>query len=125
VRGKTRVEVEAAARLHGFGAAAVATAKDHAEDLHLRARGSVWEMEDPVYGTMREHGPAPKLSGTPARYKWAAKPVGFHNEYVLSRLLGLAPDQIKALEGKGVIGKWADRRGPKPPDGWSGEGVVE
>lgn len=125
VRGKTRVEVEAAARLHGFGAAAVATAKDHAEDLHLRARGSVWEMDDPVYGTMREHGPAPKLSGTPARYKWAAKPVGFHNEYVLGRLLGLTPDQIKGLQGKGVIGKWADRRGPKPPDGWAGEGVIE
>ncbi len=124
VLGKTRAEVEALARQHKFSATAVATAKDHYEDPHLRARGSVWEMEDPVYGTMVEHGPAPKLSETPARYKWAAKPVGFHNEYVLGRLLGLRPDQLKQLEEQGVIGKWADRRGPKPPDGWDGEGVV-
>ncbi|HSB69460.1 MAG TPA: CoA transferase [Candidatus Methylomirabilis sp.] len=124
-RELTRAEVEASGRLHGFSAAAVATAKDHYADAHLRARASVWEMEDPVYGSMVEHGPAPKLSETPARYKWAAKPVGFHNEYVLGRLLGLRPDQIQALERQGVIGKWADRRGPKPPDGWSGEGMIE
>jgi crotonobetainyl-CoA:carnitine CoA-transferase CaiB-like acyl-CoA transferase len=124
VREKTRAGVEAAARQHGFTAAGVATAKDHYADPHLRARGSVWEMEDPVYGTMVEHGPAPKLSETPARYKWAAKPVGFHNEYVLGRLLGLGPDRLRALEEQGVIGKWADRRGPKPPDGWDGEGLI-
>ena len=124
VRRMTRAEVEAVARQHGFTAAAVATSRDHYGDAHLRARGSVWEMEDPVYGTMMEHGPAPKLSETPARYKWAAKPVGFHNAYVLGRLLGLGPDKLKALEQQGVIGKWADRRGPKPPDGWDGEGIV-
>lgn len=124
-RELTRGEVESCAREHGFAAAAVATAKDHYEDAHLRARGSVWEMEDPVYGTMVEHGPAPKLSETPARYKWAAKPVGFHNEYVLGRLLGLRPNQIEELERRGIIGKWADRRGPKPPDGWNGQGMIE
>lgn len=124
-QGLTRGQVEALARRHGFAAAAVATARDHYEDAHLRARGSVWEMEDPVYGVMVEHGPAPKLSETPARYKWAAKPVGFHNEYVLGRLLGLGPEQLKELERRGVIGKWADRRGPKPPDEWSGEGLIE
>jgi len=125
VRALTREEVEALARRNHFAAAAVATARDHYEDAHLQARGSVWEMEDPVYGTMVEHGPAPKLSETPARYKWAAKPVGFHNEYVLGRLLGLDPEQLKELERRGVIGKWADRRGPKPPDDWSGEGILE
>jgi crotonobetainyl-CoA:carnitine CoA-transferase CaiB-like acyl-CoA transferase len=124
VRGMTRAEVEAEARRYGFGAAAVATARDHYEDAHLRARGSVWEMEDPVYGRMIEHGPAPKLSETPLRYKWAAKPVGFHNEYVLRRLLGLSHDQIRGLEERGVIGKWADRRGPKPPEEWIDEGLV-
>ncbi len=123
-RSMTRAELEALARQHGFTASAVATARDQYENPHLRSRGSVWELEDPVYGSMVEHGPAPKLSETPARYKWAAKPVGFHNEYVLGRLLGLRPDQLKALEEQGVIGKWADRRGPKPPDGWDGEGLI-
>jgi crotonobetainyl-CoA:carnitine CoA-transferase CaiB-like acyl-CoA transferase len=125
VRELTRAEVEAAARKYRFAAAAVATAKDHYDDPHLRARGSVWEMEDPVYGTMVENGPAPKLSETPMRYKWAAKPVGFHNEYVLGRLLGLSQDQIEELERQRVIGKWADRLGPKPPDDWTpGKGEI-
>jgi crotonobetainyl-CoA:carnitine CoA-transferase CaiB-like acyl-CoA transferase len=122
IRGMSRAEVEALAERHGFAAAGVATARDHYSNPHLRARGSVWEMEDPVYGTMVEHGPAPKLSATPLRFKWAAKPVGFHNEDVFGRLLGLSPDQIAELEKQRVIGKWADRKGPKPPDGWqSGE----
>jgi len=125
VRGMTRLEAEAVARRYGFAAAAVATAKDHYEDAHLRARGSVWEMKDPIYGTMVEHGPAPKLSETPMRYKWAAKPVGFHNEYVLGRILGLSPDQIEELERQKVIGTWADRQGPKPPDDWApGQGDI-
>jgi crotonobetainyl-CoA:carnitine CoA-transferase CaiB-like acyl-CoA transferase len=124
VQEMTRADVENAARQYGFAARAVATARDHYDDAHLHARGSVWEMEDPVYGPMVEHGPAPKLSETPARYKWAAKPVGFHNEYVLGRLLGLRPEQLRELEQQGVIGKWADRRGPKPPDGWDGEGLI-
>ena len=125
LRGMTRVEVEAVGRKHRFAAAAVATAKDHYEDPHLRERGSVWEMEDPMYGNMVEHGPAPKLSETPLRHKWAAKPVGFHNEYVLGRILGLSPDQIEELERQKVIGTWADRQGPKPPDDWApGQGDI-
>jgi crotonobetainyl-CoA:carnitine CoA-transferase CaiB-like acyl-CoA transferase len=115
---KTRKEVEAMARDHRFAAAGVATAQDHYADEHLRARGSVWATEDPVYGTLVEHGPAPKLSETPPRYSWAARPVGFHNEEVLGRLLGLGADQIAELERRHVIGKWADRRGPQPPDEW-------
>ena len=88
------------------------------------ARESVWEMEDPVYVTMVEHGPAPKFSEVPARYKWAGKPVGFHNGYVLVRLLGLRQDQLREPEQQMVIGKWPDRGGPKPPDGWDGEGII-
>lgn len=119
---RTRGEIDRAARRFGVPAAPVMTGKDHYESRHLRARGSVWEHEDPVYGPMVEYGPAPKLSATPARIKWAGKPVGFHNEFVLRRVLGLSDDDIRALEADGVIGKWADRTGARPPDGWSGEG---
>ncbi len=123
--GKSRAQVEAAARQHGIPAAPVMTAKDHYESPHFRARRSVWEYEDPVYGTMVEYGPAPKLSATPARIKWAGKPVGFHNEFVLKKILGLGEAEIRELEAKKVIGKWADRLGAKPPDGWKGEGLLE
>lgn len=124
-REKTRAEVEALARAHGFAAAPVMSARDHYEDPHLRARGAVWELEDPVYGHLTDYGPAPKLSGTPARYKWVGPPVGMHNDYVFTRVLGLTAAEIRALEEAGVIGKWADRLGAKPPDGWTGEGVVQ
>lgn len=124
-RAKTREEVEALGRQHGFAAARVMSARDQYEDPHLRARGAVWELEDPVYGPITDYGPAPKLSGTPARYKWVGPPVGMHNDYIFSRLLGLSAEELRALEEAGVIGKWADRVGPKPPDGWAGEGFLQ
>jgi crotonobetainyl-CoA:carnitine CoA-transferase CaiB-like acyl-CoA transferase len=115
---KSRTEIEGLAEKHGFAAARVATAEDRYKDEHLRTRGTVWEYEDPLYGRLVEHGPAPKLSETPGRIRWSAKPVGWHNEAILVRLLGLAPARIRELEAQKVIGKWADRPGAKPPDDW-------
>lgn len=117
---QARAELEALGVRHGFAAVRVATAKDKHDDDHLRARGSVWEYEDPLYGKLVEQGPAPKLSETPARIKWAGKPVGWHNHEVLARLLGLTPAQIKGLEEQKVVGQWAERPGAKPPTEWDG-----
>ena len=111
-------EVDRLGQRFGFAAAPVQHAKDHHGDRHLRARGSVWHYEDPMYGPMVEYGPAPKLSETPGRIKWGAKPVGFHNEYVFRTLLGLTSKELRDLADKKVIGKWADRVGAKPPDDW-------
>jgi crotonobetainyl-CoA:carnitine CoA-transferase CaiB-like acyl-CoA transferase len=121
--GRTRAEIGRAARRAGVAAAPVMSARDHAESAHLRARGSVWEHDDPVYGRMVEYGPAPKLSATPARIKWAGKPVGFHNEIVLKRILGLDETRIRELSEAGAIGRWTEgRRGAGPPEDWGGEG---
>jgi crotonobetainyl-CoA:carnitine CoA-transferase CaiB-like acyl-CoA transferase len=114
---RTRAEVEAAGRSHGFAAAPVLHGGDQYGDPHFRARGSVWETDDPVYGHVVDYGPAPKLSATPARHKWAGKPVGWHNRDVLQGLLGLGDAEISDLERRGVVGRWADRLGAKPPDG--------
>ncbi len=116
--GRTRAEVEAAARIHGFAAARVVHGGDQYHDPHFRARGSVWETDDPVYGRVVDYGPAPKLSATPARHKWVGKPVGWHNRDVLQGLLGLGDAEIADLERRGIVGQWADRRGAKPPDDW-------
>ena len=123
--GKTRVWIERAARKAGVAAAPVMTAADHAKSDHLRARRTLWEHDDPVYGPMVETGPAPKLSATPARIKWAGKPVGFHNDFVFKRILGLDDTKIGELEAVGAVGQWAeDQRGAAPPDGWTGEGKL-
>jgi succinyl-CoA---D-citramalate CoA-transferase len=119
---QARADVEAAARRHGFAAAPVMSARDQYEDRHFRARGSVEELDDQVYGRVVDYGPAPQLSATPARHKWAGRPVGWHNRDVLKGILGLADEEIADLERRGIVGRWADRRGAKPPDDWAGEG---
>jgi len=121
-RTRSRADVEAAARHHGFAAAPVMSARDQYEDPHFRARGSVEELDDQVYGRVVDYGPAPQLSATPARHKWAGRPVGWHNRHVLKGLLGLPDEEIADLERRGIVGRWGDRRGAKPPDDWSGEG---
>ena len=65
-----------------------------------------------------EYGPAPKLSETPGRIKSPARPVGFHNRHVFQSLLGLTSAEMRNLEEKGAIGRWADRPGAKPPAAW-------
>ncbi|MGH2627093.1 MAG: CoA transferase, partial [Anaerolineales bacterium] len=113
---KTRAEIEALAAEHGFSGARVASALDHVEDPHWQARGQVICTDDPLYGEIWNYGSPPKLSATPSRVKWVAKPLGMDNDYVFRGLLGLTSAEIRELEGEGVIGKWADRPGQKPPD---------
>jgi crotonobetainyl-CoA:carnitine CoA-transferase CaiB-like acyl-CoA transferase len=117
-RDRSREELEGLGEKHGFACARVANAEDRYRDEHLRERGTVWAHDDPLYGPMMEQGPAPKLSATPGRIRWAGKPVGWHNEEILTRLLGLSPSRIRELEEKKVVGKWADRPGAKPPEEW-------
>ncbi|MFQ5946922.1 MAG: CaiB/BaiF CoA transferase family protein, partial [Anaerolineae bacterium] len=116
---KTKAEVDELGSRYAFAAASVANAEDHYHDPHLRARGSVWQLHDPIYGEVVEYGPVPKLSETPGRLQWAGKPVGLDNQFVLTRILGLSREEIQALEGQGIIGKWNDMIGRKPPDGWT------
>ncbi len=120
--GRTRAQIEALAAEHGFSAARVANARDHAEDPHWQARGQVVCTDDPLYGEIWNYGPPPKLSATPGRVNWVGKPIGMDNEYILRDILGLSTAEIRELESEGVIGKWADRPGQKPPDDWQGEG---
>ncbi|MGA7564119.1 MAG: CoA transferase [Desulfobaccales bacterium] len=119
-------EIEHLAGIHGFAAHRVVNARDHYHDEHLRQRGAVCEFEDPLYGKVVEYGPGPKLSGSPGRMRWIAKPVGFHNSHVFRTLLNLTEERMQYLLEKRVIGAWADRAGAKPPDHWNGrDGVID
>jgi crotonobetainyl-CoA:carnitine CoA-transferase CaiB-like acyl-CoA transferase len=114
-------EIQRLAEQHHFPAHRVCNAQDHYQDEHLRARGAVCEFEDPLYGKVVEYGPGPKLSQSPGRMRWIAKPVGFHNEHILRNLAGLSEEELKELKEKKVIGAWDDRIGAKPPEDWDGE----
>lgn len=122
---RTKEEIDDSGARHGFAAAPVLSAEDHHAHPHFRERRSVWQLDDPLYGEMVEYGPAPKLSETPGRIKWPARPVGFHNHYVLASLLGLTAAEARDLEERGVVGQWADRPGARPPSSWRpGQGEV-
>ena len=60
-------------------------------------------------------GPSAQLSKTPARTKWLARPVGYHNRLVLKKFLGMSEEEMETLEKKKVIGTFDDRPGLKPP----------
>ncbi len=121
VASKTWAEIDQLAQKHGFSAEKVHNGVDHYTDPHFETRGFKWCIDDPIMGESVEEGIAPKLSETPGRIKWMGKPVGLDNEYVFTKYLGLTKEQLKALEEKGVIGKWTDMIGRTPPDDWDGE----
>ncbi len=113
--GRTRAEIVRASEEAGFSAAPVVGGREQYLDPHLRERGTVWELDDPLYGRIDEYGPVPKLSESPGRIKWTAKPVGYHNERVFGGLLGLSAEEMEELARKKVIGKWAEAPGARPP----------
>ena len=112
---QTREELLRCAASAGFSAVPVRGGREQYGDPHLRARGTVCEVADPLYGRIDEFGPAPKLSKSPGRIKESAKPVGWHNDRVFAGLLGLSAAEMAELTRKKVIGAWADLPGGRPP----------
>ncbi|MGQ9695342.1 MAG: CaiB/BaiF CoA transferase family protein [Thermodesulfobacteriota bacterium] len=103
------------AKEKGFPAAEVLDDLQICHDPWRRERGSVILFNDEMYGEIILAGPSAQLSKTPARTKWIARPVGYHNRIVLKKFLGLTEEEIAALEKDRVIGTFDDRPGLKPP----------
>jgi len=78
-------------------------AKEVANHPHWQQRGAVQWMDDPTYGDLLHQGPAYKMSATPPRMKWALRPVGADNEYILGKLAGLGPEDLRRLEEQETI----------------------
>lgn len=89
---------------HGVPAGAVRSIPALLDDPHLIARGFWRPVQRPFVGQYiagstfyREHGAAAPLRG-------AAPTLGQHNGEVLGGMLGLGPERLAALAGRGVIG---------------------
>ena len=65
----------------------------------------ILEAQHPKAGTVKMTGFPVKLSETPARLRNAPPLLGEHNGEVLGGILGMSPEQIKALYEKKVISK--------------------
>ena len=119
-------EVEELGDKYGFAATRVLEVDDVYNDETYRERGSIQDYEDEMYGLFREPCYPPRMSETPSRLKWGARPIGIDNEYVFNKVLGLPLEEIKELERAGVIYKWnPDIPSTCPPPDWDGKSGVK
>jgi hypothetical protein len=44
-----------------------------------------------------------KLTETPIRTKWVCRPVGYDNEHIYLKYLGLGPQKLKEFQEVGII----------------------
>jgi crotonobetainyl-CoA:carnitine CoA-transferase CaiB-like acyl-CoA transferase len=118
---KTVEEIEELANKYGFAASRVVDAEEAYYSKHLRERGAIQRYYDPLYGELVEPCYPPRME-TPSRLKWAPRPIGFDNEYVLKKYLGLSDEEIQKLYEEGVIFKWNPAVPSQcPPPDWDGK----
>ncbi len=115
VKTKEAAAVIELARKHRFAATEVMDDVQICNDEWRQERGSVIPFEDDMYKKLVIEGPIAMLSKTPGRTKWLSRPLGYHNRYVLKKIMGLTEDQIKELEKERVVGNWDYRVGQRPP----------
>jgi crotonobetainyl-CoA:carnitine CoA-transferase CaiB-like acyl-CoA transferase len=83
-------------------AVAVQTVADIETDPHWRARQLLVDVQNGA-GTVRMHNVVPRLGGTPGDIRWPGGALGEHNRDIYVDELGLNCDELKRLEGSGVI----------------------
>ena len=81
----------------------VYTAAEVAADPQFRHSGMVQEVEDPRLGKLLHPGTVPRIPGETGAPRWPGPAVGAHTDEVLGDLLGMAPAEVEALRGEGVI----------------------
>jgi crotonobetainyl-CoA:carnitine CoA-transferase CaiB-like acyl-CoA transferase len=73
-------------------------------DPHVRARGNLQTVEEPLTGeALAVPGTLPHLADTPGRIDRLGPGLGQHTDEVLGDLLGLSPSQLADLRDRGVV----------------------
>ncbi len=96
-------EVMETFQAHGVTAGMVSDGTTLVNDPHLRSRDSVVEHEHPRQGRLTLPGIVMKLSETPGEIRRHAPLLGQDTHTVLSGLLGLTDEEIRALEAAGAF----------------------
>ncbi|MCS7206323.1 MAG: CoA transferase [Dehalococcoidia bacterium] len=87
----------------GVAAGPIYSAEDICADPHIRERGILVEVDDPVVGKVRIPGVTPRLTSTPGSVRQPAPTLGQHNQEIYCNLLGLSPQTLEGLQAEGVI----------------------
>ena len=88
---------------HGVPVGIVYNVADLAADEHVRARGDLYTVDDPVIGPVRQQAPFPRFDDHLPPAPAGAPRLGEHTDEVLSSLLGLSGTELEALRADGVI----------------------
>lgn len=73
------------------------------ENQHLRERGTVRTIDDPIHGPVDIPGMPIKWSRLPNNIPLDAPTLGQHNEVILTEMLGRSAEEIDALSRDGVL----------------------
>ncbi|WP_368647685.1 CaiB/BaiF CoA-transferase family protein [Castellaniella ginsengisoli] len=73
------------------------------DDAQVRARGLRIDMSHPETGSVPLVASPIRLSETPVDYRLPPPALGAHTAEVLEEILGVAPDEIRALRARGVV----------------------
>jgi len=102
---ETLTAEEVTTRLQAAGVAAYPTLTNQelAADPHLHQRGFFVELPHPEVGVRRHAGVPWVFSDTPCQVRRPAPCLGQDTEDVMQRVLGYSPEDIAALQAKGVL----------------------
>ena len=103
-RDKAPYSVSEELQSAGVPASPVLRGPDLLQDPHYVDRGTFVEVDHSKVGPKWYPGIPWKMSATPGRVHWPSPSLGEHNGHVYGQLLGMAEEDIAALERDGVIG---------------------
>jgi crotonobetainyl-CoA:carnitine CoA-transferase CaiB-like acyl-CoA transferase len=83
--------------------APVCSPEETMQDANWLERGVFTPINDPVYGELVVAQEQYKLTETPIRTKWVCRPVGYDNEYIYLKYMGLGPRKLKELKEGDII----------------------
>ena len=72
-------------------------------DPQLEARGMIASMRHPAAGNLRLMGNPVKVSDTPSFEDTPAPLLGQHTEAILTKELGISPDELRDLRHRGIV----------------------
>jgi hypothetical protein len=103
VAARTRAQWEAFGAEHDCCLEPVLELDEALDSALVRAREMVVELDQPGAGPVRQLGVPVKLSRTPGRLRGPGPVLGEHTDDVLTKLAGIAEDELVELRRQGVI----------------------